>query len=125
MEALRDLLVAKAVGRELGDPLLRRGQLAGRLRPSSADLAALGARMLGPAGGAELVERGRRLVERLARRAPFPLPPLRPPEVEQRARAVDAKAERSVIGRGAGEVRCRLVRAGVGREPQERVAALR
>ena len=69
-EALRDLLVRQPFGCELRDALLRGGQLAARLRPPAADAVVLGARLTRPAGRAQLVELGRRCVERRLVRRP-------------------------------------------------------
>ena len=89
--AARDLLVREPVRRQLGDPPLRRRQLAGRPRPPRTDPGKLGAGLLGPAGGAELVEGGRGLLERVSRRAPLLPPPLR--TAEARAASAPGRSE--------------------------------
>src|SRR5207253_3888857 len=79
----RDLLVRQPSGGELGDSGLRRGQLAlGRRTPSSHALK-LRARLLRPPRRADLVEHGRRLLERTARRTPLLESPLAPAEREE------------------------------------------
>src|SRR5580765_7909609 len=95
-QRLRDLLVREAVRGELDDALLCGRELAWRLRPAGTDPLQLGARFLGPAGGADLVEGRDGLLERAPRGAPLPQPALGAPEDQQRPGTVEPKAERSV-----------------------------
>ena len=77
-QLLRDPFVRQPLRRELDHAALGRRQLALRLGPPGADPPELGARLLGPARRAELVERAARLLERPSSGAPLPEPALRP-----------------------------------------------
>ena len=71
VEFLRDLLVGAAAGRELGDASLARGELAARAGTPRADAIDLGARLTGPARGADLLERGQRFLQGRCGRRPI------------------------------------------------------
>ena len=94
--------------RELGDPALRARQLTGIRRLPGADTLQLGTARLGPPVGSELLERGRCPPERVAGRAPLPVPALRPAEREERPRRVEREAEPGVLSRDLLEL-ARLV----------------
>src|SRR5215211_758398 len=95
-EGLRDLLVRQAVGCKLHDALLGGRQVAARLRPPAADALLLGPRLLSPAGGTELVEFGRRLLQRRSGRGPFPQPAPGASEREERPCPVERQTELAV-----------------------------
>src|SRR5512133_611953 len=98
----RDLTVRASLGRERGDALLGFAQLVGG-RTAAADAAQLGARLLRPQRGAELLEERERAVEGLARQALVLCLPVGRAEREQGAGALERILHAPEFGEGAVE----------------------